>query len=176
MTMQAVGRAANRMMLECRNQFDKMRAYLRDQGHDEAFVNNSDNWPRTQIEHQGRKVPDYTTCVAISTKGAQREMIAPSLLALALVGVCGGVPVAIDGAGNEAGVVEVVLCAVFHRPRVGAIRIAPQVGMLTRGAGEGAVGLVEITYDDRAERDRDSTLALDLHCPRLLQRAVAIPE
>jgi Na+/H+-translocating membrane pyrophosphatase len=82
MTMQAVGRAANQMMLECRRQFDKMRAYLRDQGHDEAYANNSDNWPRMQIEHKGQKIPDYANAVEISTKGAQREMIAPSLLAI----------------------------------------------------------------------------------------------
>jgi K(+)-stimulated pyrophosphate-energized sodium pump len=82
MTMQAVGRAAYRMMLECRNQFDKMRAYLRAQGKDEAFANNSDNWPRQQVEFQGGRIPDYATCVAISTKGAQREMIIPSLLAI----------------------------------------------------------------------------------------------
>jgi H(+)-translocating pyrophosphatase len=82
MTMQAVGRAANRMMIECRKQFDKMRAYLRDQGHDEDYASNSDNWPRTQFEYQGRKVPDYATAVAISTRGAQREMIVPSLLAI----------------------------------------------------------------------------------------------
>jgi Na+/H+-translocating membrane pyrophosphatase len=95
MTMQAVGRAANRMMLECRNQFDKMRAYLRDQGHEEEFANNSDNWPRSQIEHQGQKIPDYSTCVAISTKGAQREMIIPSLLAIfvpVIVGLIFDVP------------------------------------------------------------------------------------
>jgi Na+/H+-translocating membrane pyrophosphatase len=82
MTMQAVGRAANRMMLECRNQFEKMKAYLRDQGKDEEFVSDSDNWPRTQIEHRGEKIPDYANCVAISTRGAQREMIIPSLLAI----------------------------------------------------------------------------------------------
>ncbi len=95
MTMQAVGRAANRMMLECRKQFEKMRAYLRDQGHDEAYANNSDNWPRTQIEYRGAKVPDYATAVAISTKGAQREMIIPSLLAIivpVLVGLLFDVP------------------------------------------------------------------------------------
>ncbi|UCC29827.1 MAG: sodium-translocating pyrophosphatase [Phycisphaerales bacterium] len=82
LTMQAVGRAANRMMLECRNQFDKMRAYLRDQGKDEAFVNNSDNWPRVQIDYQGQKVPDYANCVAISTARAQRAMFFPSVLAV----------------------------------------------------------------------------------------------
>ncbi|MBN2562311.1 MAG: sodium-translocating pyrophosphatase [Phycisphaerae bacterium] len=82
MTMQAVGRAANSMMLECRNQFNKVRAYLRAQGHDEEYVNNSDNWPRKQIVHEGEKIPDYSSAVAISTKGAQREMIIPSLLAI----------------------------------------------------------------------------------------------
>ena len=82
MTMQAVGRAANRMMLECRNQFDKVRAYLRAQGKDEEYVNDSENWPRMQIEHLGQKVPDYAKCVQISTAGAQREMVVPSLLAI----------------------------------------------------------------------------------------------
>ncbi len=82
MTMQAVGRAAYRMMLECRVQFDKVKAYLRAQGKDEAFVSNSDNWPREQIVHQGEKVPDYANCVRISTRGAQREMIIPSLMAI----------------------------------------------------------------------------------------------
>ncbi|MFQ5424829.1 MAG: sodium-translocating pyrophosphatase [Phycisphaerae bacterium] len=82
MTMQAVGRAANEMMLECRRQFDKVRAYLRDQGHDEAYTDNSDNWPRQQITHKGELIPDYTSAVAISTRGAQREMVVPSLLAI----------------------------------------------------------------------------------------------
>ena len=82
MTMQAVGRAAYAMMLECRDQFDKVKAYLRDQGHDEAYANNSDNWPRQQIEHKGEKIPDYAKAVHISTQGAQKEMIIPSLLAI----------------------------------------------------------------------------------------------
>ena len=95
MTMQAVGRAAYAMMLECRNQFDKMRAYLKAQGHDEAYANDSENWPRTQVEHQGQKIPDYANCVAISTAGAQREMVVPSLLAIivpVLVGLVFDVP------------------------------------------------------------------------------------
>jgi Na+/H+-translocating membrane pyrophosphatase len=95
MTMQAVGRAAYRMMLECRNQFEQMRAYLRGQGKDEAFANNSDNWPRQQVEWQGRKIPDYANCVAISTAGAQREMVIPSLMAIivpVLVGLLFDVP------------------------------------------------------------------------------------
>jgi K(+)-stimulated pyrophosphate-energized sodium pump len=82
LTMQAVGRAANRMMLECRNQFEKVRAYLRDQGRDEAYVNDPDNWPRKQIEYKGEPVPNYAEAVAIATRGAQREMILPSLLAI----------------------------------------------------------------------------------------------
>jgi len=89
MTMQAVGRAANQMMLECRNQFNKMKSYLRDQGKDEEFANNSDNWPRMQIEHRGEKIPDYANCVAISTRGAQREMILPSLLAILIPVIVG---------------------------------------------------------------------------------------
>jgi len=95
MTMQAVGRAAYRMMLECRNQFDQMRSYLRSQGKDDAFANNSDNWPRQQVEYQGRKLPDYANCVAISTAGAQKEMIVPSLMAIivpVIVGLLFDVP------------------------------------------------------------------------------------
>ncbi|HUU83243.1 MAG TPA: sodium-translocating pyrophosphatase [Phycisphaerae bacterium] len=89
MTMQAVGRAAYAMMFECRRQFDKMRAYLRAQGKDEAYANNSDNWPRTQVEYEGQKIPDYANCVAISTRGAQREMIVPSLLAIIMPVIVG---------------------------------------------------------------------------------------
>ncbi len=45
--------------------------------------------------HNGQKIPDYAKCVDISTKGAQKEMIFPSLLALAVpvvVGLAFGVP------------------------------------------------------------------------------------
>jgi K(+)-stimulated pyrophosphate-energized sodium pump len=55
----------------------------------------SENWPREQVVHNGEKIPDYARCVEISTKGAQREMIVPSLLAIALpvaVGLVLGVP------------------------------------------------------------------------------------
>jgi len=94
LTMKAVGRAANRMMLECRRQFGQMRAYLRTQGHDEAYIRNPDNWPRSPVKFEGGEVPDYASCVAISTAGAQREMIFPSLLAIiapVLVGLVFGV-------------------------------------------------------------------------------------
>ena len=95
MTMEAVGRAAYEMMNECRRQFDVMRAYLKAQGHDDAYANDSENWPREQIEFEGQKIPDYANCVAISTAGAQKEMIVPSLLAITLpvgVGLILGVP------------------------------------------------------------------------------------
>ncbi len=94
LTMKAVGRAANRMMIECRRQFEKIRQSLRAQGKDEAFVQDPDNWPK-RVTVEGQQYPDYATCVAISTAGAQREMILPSLLAIAVPVVTGlvlGVP------------------------------------------------------------------------------------
>jgi K(+)-stimulated pyrophosphate-energized sodium pump len=55
MTMKAVGRAAGAMVEEVRRQFkEKSRA----------------SW-------KGTDKPDYARCVAISTKGAQREMMCP---------------------------------------------------------------------------------------------------
>ncbi len=95
MTMEAVGRAAYEMMNECRRQFDTIRAYLKAQGHDDAYANDTENWPREQIEFEGQKIPDYANCVAISTARAQKEMIVPSLLAISLpvvVGLILGVP------------------------------------------------------------------------------------
>ncbi len=95
LTMKAVGRAAFEMMQECRRQFDVIRAYLKSQGKDDAFANDPENWPREQITHEGRDIPDYANCVAISTAGAQKEMIFPSLLAIIvpiIVGLIFGVP------------------------------------------------------------------------------------
>lgn len=94
LTMKAVGRAANQMMLECRRQFAQMRAYLKSQGHNDAYIRNPDNWPRTPVAYEGGMIPDYANCVAISTAGAQKEMIFPSLLAIAapiIVGLVFGV-------------------------------------------------------------------------------------
>ncbi len=95
LTMQAVGRAAYAMMLECRNQFKNVAAYLvAEKGMSEADAKNSENWPRVQVEHNGQKIPDYARCVDISTLGAQKEMIFPSLLAIivpVIVGLVFGV-------------------------------------------------------------------------------------
>jgi len=71
MTMRAVGRAAGDMVEEVRRQFRADAGIL-----------------------EGTSRPDYTRCVAISTASAQREMIAPSIVAIAvpvLVGVFFGV-------------------------------------------------------------------------------------
>ncbi len=59
LTMNAVARAAGRMVDEVRRQFRESPGIL-----------------------QGTVEPDYARCVAISTAGAQREMLLPSLLAV----------------------------------------------------------------------------------------------
>ena len=72
LTMNAVGRAASHMVEEVRRQFREIKGIL-----------------------EGKAEPDYARCVQISTKGAQREMVFPSLLAIlapVLTGVFFGVP------------------------------------------------------------------------------------
>lgn len=67
MTMNSVGRAASKMVLEVRRQFREIAGIL-----------------------EGKQRPDYTSCVRISTKAAQHEMILPSILAIiapVLVGI-----------------------------------------------------------------------------------------
>lgn len=59
LTMNAVGRVAAHMVEEVRRQFREIKGIL-----------------------TGEAEPDYARCVAISTKGAQREMVFPSLLAI----------------------------------------------------------------------------------------------
>ncbi len=59
LTMNAVGRAASHMVEEVRRQFREIKGIL-----------------------TGEAEPDYARCVQISTKGAQREMVFPSLLAI----------------------------------------------------------------------------------------------
>ena len=59
LTMNAVGRAAQSMVEEVRRQFREIKGIL-----------------------IGESEPDYARCVQISTKGAQREMVLPSVLAI----------------------------------------------------------------------------------------------
>jgi len=93
MTMNAVGRAAHRMMNECRRQFGIMKAAYKKQGMSDADIADPMKWP-TKVDVDGKQFPDYAECVAISTAGAQREMIVPSLMAIIvpiLVGLVLGV-------------------------------------------------------------------------------------
>lgn len=66
LTMNAVGRAAQKMVEEVRRQFREIAGIL-----------------------EGKADPDYARCVAISTKGAQHEMLLPSLLAIIVPVVTG---------------------------------------------------------------------------------------
>jgi Na+/H+-translocating membrane pyrophosphatase len=96
LTMQAVGRAAYAMMLECREQFKTVAAYLvAEKGFSAEDAAKSAHWPREQVTYNGQHIPDYARCVDISTKGAQKEMIFPSMLAIIVpvgVGLIFGVP------------------------------------------------------------------------------------
>jgi len=95
LTMNAVGRAAYAMIDECRRQFGKIREALRRQGMDEDKLADPDNWPMEGVDLEGTHYPDYANCVAISTKGAQKEMIVPAILAITipiLVGLFLSVP------------------------------------------------------------------------------------
>ncbi|MDR0510747.1 MAG: sodium-translocating pyrophosphatase [Rikenellaceae bacterium] len=73
MSMNAVGRAAQSMVEEVRRQFREIKGILTGEG-----------------------TPDYARCVAISTKGAQCEMLVPSLLAI-VVPVLTGVVLGVAG-------------------------------------------------------------------------------
>ena len=96
LTMNAVGRAAYSMMGECRRQFAKIRDALRAKGMSEEDVANPANWPVEGVDHEGTHYPDYATCVSISTAGAQREMIVPSVLAI-LVPIGVGLVLSVPG-------------------------------------------------------------------------------
>ena len=73
MTMKAVGKTAGDMVNEVRRQFKEIPGIM-----------------------EGTGKPDYARCVAISTKGAQREMVLPSLLAI-LVPVIAGLILGVAG-------------------------------------------------------------------------------
>ena len=66
LTMNAVGRAAQSMVSEVRRQFREIKGIL-----------------------EGKATPDYARCVEISTRGAQREMLFPSILAIVVPVVVG---------------------------------------------------------------------------------------
>ena len=59
MTLKAVGRAAGDMVAEVRRQFKEIPGIM-----------------------EGKAEPEYAKCVEISTKGAQREMVAPAFLGI----------------------------------------------------------------------------------------------
>ncbi|MHA7813611.1 MAG: sodium-translocating pyrophosphatase [Phycisphaerales bacterium] len=96
MTMNAVGRAAYAMMGECRRQFGFIREALRRDGMSEEDLSNPDNWPMKGVDLDGHHYPDYANCVAISTSGAQKEMVVPSVLAI-LVPILVGLTLSVPG-------------------------------------------------------------------------------
>lgn len=73
LTMNAVGRAAQSMVEEVRRQFREIKGIL-----------------------EGKAEPDYARCVEISTKGAQREMLLPSMLAI-LIPIATGIVFGVSG-------------------------------------------------------------------------------
>jgi K(+)-stimulated pyrophosphate-energized sodium pump len=96
MTMNAVGRAAYAMMGECRRQFGFIREALRRDGMSEEDLANPDNWPMKGVDLDGHHYPDYANCVSISTSGAQKEMVVPSVLAI-LVPILVGLTLSVPG-------------------------------------------------------------------------------
>jgi Na+/H+-translocating membrane pyrophosphatase len=71
-----------------------MRAAFRAEGMSEAQISDPQQWPK-QVTYEGITYPDYARCVSISTAGAQREMVIPSALAIAIpiiIGLTLGVP------------------------------------------------------------------------------------
>jgi K(+)-stimulated pyrophosphate-energized sodium pump len=83
LTMNAVGRAAYQMMHECRRQFAIMKDAFKASGMSAKEIKDPMNWPK-KVVVDGHQFPDYGECVAISTSSAQREMVFPALLAIAV--------------------------------------------------------------------------------------------
>ena len=73
MTMKAVGRAAGKMVEEVRRQFREIKGIL-----------------------DGKATPEYAKCVEISTAGAQKEMVIPSIIAI-VVPVATGLILGVSG-------------------------------------------------------------------------------
>ena len=88
MTMNAVGRAAFAMIDECRRQFAIMKSGFKKNGLSDEDIADPLKWPY-QIEVDGKEYPDYASCVGISTASAQKEMVIPSLMAVAVPIVVG---------------------------------------------------------------------------------------
>ncbi|MCP4068686.1 MAG: V-type H(+)-translocating pyrophosphatase [Phycisphaeraceae bacterium] len=88
MTMNAVGRAAFAMIDECRRQFAIMKNGFKKNGLSDEDIADPLKWPY-QIEVDGKEYPDYASCVGISTASAQKEMVIPSLMAVAVTIVVG---------------------------------------------------------------------------------------
>ncbi len=76
LTMNAVGRAANKMIVEVRRQFREIKGLM-----------------------QGKAKPDSARCVDISTKGALKEMVLPGLLAI-LSPIAVGLLLGVDALGG----------------------------------------------------------------------------
>ncbi len=81
MTMNAVGRAAYSMMRECRRQFGIMKNAFKKNGLSDEEIADPLKWP-FEVETEGKRYPDYANCVAISTQGALKEMVVPSVMAV----------------------------------------------------------------------------------------------
>jgi len=84
LTMNAVGRAAYQMMNECRRQFGIMKKAFKKNGMSDDEIADPLNWPKEQTIVDGIAYPDYGRCVDISTASAQKEMIAPAILAISV--------------------------------------------------------------------------------------------
>jgi K(+)-stimulated pyrophosphate-energized sodium pump len=99
LTMNAVGRAAGKMIDEVRRQFREITGLK--EGHPDAK-------------------PDYTTCVDIATAGALREMVIPGALAVALPLIVGFIDVEALGGLLGGALVTGFLLAIFMANAGGA--------------------------------------------------------